>query len=275
VDGSGENGAQELGEDQALVTELFQGGADIAGASVGAAIGLVGGPPGALGGAAAGAVAGRVLSRVGADLQRRFLGPREGVRVGAAAAFAAAEIEAQLESGNQIRQDGFFGEDDAGRAPADEVLEGVLLKARDAYQEKKVRHIGILFGRVAFEPGVSPASANQLIELASQLTYRQLVLMAILISEADRQSMRKGDYRDDPKAIAALGLNGRSALTEAYDLYRRGLITDAKGVAWISVADVNPAQSQLQGSGAVLAQLIGLDQVSDTDRQEVIGLLSE
>lgn len=214
----------EAQEEQKLAVELIEGGSELAGAASGAAIGLLGGPGGAIGGAVAGVALTRVLKRVGADLKQRLLGPREEVRIGAAAAFAGATIQELLDAGLTPRNDGFFEAQAEERPAAEEVLEGVLLKARDAYEEKKVRLLGILYGQVAFHSEISPAHANHLIELGSRLTYRQLVVLAVAQDEAGRPRLRAGDYRGDSDAVQRLGLEGRSLLTEIYDLYQQGLV---------------------------------------------------
>jgi hypothetical protein len=94
--------------DQALAGELVEAGGDFAGAAVGGALGLIGGPVGVAAGAAGGVVATHVFRKVGAQLRRRWLDPREEVRVGGAFAFAAAQVARRIESGEPLRPDGFF-----------------------------------------------------------------------------------------------------------------------------------------------------------------------
>lgn len=256
-----------------LAAELIEGGSELAGAATGAALGLLGGPVAVVGGAVAGAAVGRVLKRVGADIKQRMLGPREEIRIGAAVAFAGDAIQQLVAAGRQPRNDGFFEPDETGHIPADEILEGVLLRARDAYEEKKVRLLGILFAKIAFHPEISPAHANHLIALADRLTYRQLVVLAVAQDETNRGRLRPRDYRGDNTAIEKLGLEGIALLTESYELYQQGLLAGSDGSAWISVADVNPGGMRLQGSGAVLAQLMALDVISTEDRERIYQLL--
>lgn len=271
-----ERDRKPVGEEQQrekLAIELIDGGSELAGAASGAAIGLVGGPAGAFGGAVAGVAITRTLKRVGADLKQRWLGPREEVRIGAASAYAGATIRTFLEAGRIPREDGFFEAQGDERPAAEEILEGVLLKARDAYEEKKVSLLGVLYAQVAFHPEVSPAHANHLIELASRLTYRQLAVMAVAQDVDNRERLRAADYRDDPAAIERLGLEGQALLTEIFDLYQQGLVHGG-GPAWISLTDVHPADIGLQGSGAVLAQLMALETIPAMDREGVYELLA-
>lgn len=262
-------------QESALAAELIEGGSDLAGATAGAAIGLLGGPGGALGGAAAGVVVTRVLKRVGADIKQRILGPREEVRIGAATAYATVAIDGALRSGQIPRQDGFFEPSEDGNRPAgEEVLEGVLIKARDSYEEKKVPLLGILYATIAFQEAISSAHANHLLELASRLTYRQLVVLAIALDESGRARLRQSDYRNDQEALERLGVDGRSLITETYGLYQQGLLSDEGGAAWISVADVNPGAMRPQGSGYVLSIAMNLETtVPPEDREPLYRLL--
>jgi hypothetical protein len=201
----------------------------------------------------------RVLRHVGSDLRQRVLGPREEIRVGAAAAYAGQAITALLDAGQRPREDGFFAsQHEEPRAPGDELLEGVLLKARDAYEEKKVQYLGTLFALIAFRAEISSAHANHLLEVASRLTYRQLVVLAIAMDDNARARLRNSSYRVDDGALQALGVGSVGLITEIYDLYQQGLLGDADGHAWISVRDVNPAAMRPQGSGHLLALLMGL-----------------
>jgi hypothetical protein len=262
-------------QEAALTRELIEGGSELAGATAGAALGILGGPGAALGGAAAGVFVTRALKRIGADIKQRILGPREEVRIGAATAYAVVAIDRSIKSGQIPRQDGFFEEREPGQRPAaEEVLEGVLLKARDSYEEKKVPLIGILYATIAFQEAISPAHANHLVEVASRLTYRQLVVLAVASDERSRLRLRQSDFRNDPAALDRLGVDGRSLITEIYDLYQQGLLFDAGGEAWIGVSDVNPSAMRPQGSGHVLATAMNLRAaVPHEDREPLYTLL--
>lgn len=174
---------------------LIESGSDLAGAVSGAAIGLIGGPPGAIGGAASGVLVSRVLRHVGREIVTRLVGPEQSKRMGAAFTFAAADIREQLDAGKQPRTDDWFESTFAGRPAAEEILEGVLLNAADAYEERKVRYLGRLYAGFAFDDSVDRADANLLITLFRRLTYRELALIAALGSGWLREyaSHRRGD----------------------------------------------------------------------------------
>ncbi len=263
-------------EEQKRAITIIESGSEVAGAATGAAIGLIGGPVSVVGGAATGALFGRVLSKIGSEVSKRLLGPREEVRIGAALAFAGETITQYLAAGREPRGDGFFDSKTGNRSSADELLEGVLIKARDAYEEKKLRLLGTLYANIAFHKEITPAQANHMISLAGQLTYRQLIGIAFAREQGvSGPVLREGDFRNDQEAKDRLGLNGVSLVTELYELYQRGLIHDANGSAWISVGDVNPGGMRTQGAGAVLAQLMGLHSIPLVDRQEFFEVFSK
>jgi hypothetical protein len=172
-------------EDTDRVTELIEGGSELAGAAVGGALGLIGGPTGVLAGAAGGVFLTRTLKRVGTELRDRLLGPRQEVRVGAAFAFAANEIRERLEQGERERDDGWFEADASGRPKGEELLEGVLLNAANAYEERKVPYLGWLYASLAFDAGIGRDYANFLMRLADRLTFRQLASTAFFAPEPD------------------------------------------------------------------------------------------
>jgi hypothetical protein len=163
--------------DFSLSRELIEGGGELAGATAGAALGLCGGPVGVFAGAGAGVVVARALKRVGAELQERLLGPRQKVRVGAAFAFAVEEIRRRLDAGERPAHAVWNGSKQRGEP--EELLEGVLLTAGESWEERKVRHLGLLYAFLIFQP-YDIALGHYLIQLARRLTYRQYQCLALV-----------------------------------------------------------------------------------------------
>ena len=92
----------------------------------------------------------------------RQLGPREQRRAAAAYDAAIRGLARRLDSGQELRDDGFFpdGDSDAAESPASAALEGVLVKARDAYDRYKAERLGELWAWLAVQPNIAPAHAN-------------------------------------------------------------------------------------------------------------------
>src|SRR3954470_22997587 len=84
----------------------------------------------------------------------------------------------RLAAGDELRDDNLFDPGPDGRPDAEEVLEGTLLTAANAYEERKVPLIGRLWANLAFDATVSARHANYLLRLTDRLTYGQLVALA-------------------------------------------------------------------------------------------------
>lgn len=114
--------------------------AEIAGAAVGGAIGFfAAGPAGAAGAGTLGVIVAKAGAKLLGDVAERTMSAREKVRVGAVAAIAFDKIKKNAQAGNEPRKDGFFDSVDGRLSKAEEILEGTLRRAREEYEEKKLR----------------------------------------------------------------------------------------------------------------------------------------
>jgi hypothetical protein len=111
---------------------------------------------------------------------------------------AIDRIRARLLSDHILRSDGFCEGVNNDRSPSEELLESVLLKARDSFEEKKVRHLGLFYANLVFAAHVSPQTAHQLLKLYDRLTYRQLCLIALVGERGtvDVEALRRPDHLD-------------------------------------------------------------------------------
>ncbi len=166
-----------MAENVDMVVALIKDGAPIAGAAAGGALGFILGGPG---GAAVGGAIGASLTKVTEDMAMRALSYRERIRVGAAASFAMDFIRERLAAGDLPREDRFFENFEYGASTADEIFDGVLVKARNDHEERKARHYGKFFSNVAFDEKCSRSEANYLLHLLDRLTFRNLYSSAFL-----------------------------------------------------------------------------------------------
>ena len=139
--GIADENAREQDESLDKGAELVELSAHSVSALIGAGVGLTLGPPGVLIGAAAGPTVTKLVRWAGAEIRERLFSEKEEVRIGTALTIAAARIQARQESGEEPRADGLFepGEDPEG------LLEGTLLSAARAYEEKKVPFVGAFY----------------------------------------------------------------------------------------------------------------------------------
>jgi hypothetical protein len=166
-------------DERSKIRAFVASGGRVAGGAAGAAIGLIGGPVLAIAGGAAGQAIGDTLASAGVEFYDRVLGRRQGERAAGALAIATVEIDRRLVAGDTPRQDFVDGADD-DESDAAEVLEGTLLAAANAYEQRKIEYIGRFYANLAFDPTVSPSFANLLLQMLDRVTYGQLRVMAVL-----------------------------------------------------------------------------------------------
>jgi len=168
-------------DDETRVRRFLESGAEVVGSLAGAGLGtLIGGPVGTVMGAVAPTIVMRSLQRSIGEVMQRELGKREQARISGALLVAAEQITHRLHRGESPRQDGFFDPRNGRRPDADEIAEGVVRAAQREHEERKVAHLGYLIATIYFDADISLADANALLRQADALTYRQLLLIALV-----------------------------------------------------------------------------------------------
>lgn len=226
---------------------------------------LVGGPVGAAAGGFTGWAVSKGLERLGREFSERALGPREEARVGCVLALAVRGIRERIESGEQLRPDGFFQHTSTHRSGAEEVLENILLKSQREPEEKKLPYMANLFASIAFDSTISAEMAHQIAKTAGDLTFRQLCILR-LGAIKDEFDLRESDYRGQKSFAKEL----YPVLYECLGLYSLGYINFG-GEVLFGPTDVKPASMTLQGLGADTHNLMRL---SDIPRDEIAPIAS-
>jgi len=276
--------------DKDKVKSLISTGSDIAGAATGEALGFLTAGPG---GAAFGGAVGVIISKVLSDIANRLLSNREKKRVGATATFALTKIKSRLDAGDKRRDDGFFEKKEKRRSDAEEIFEGVLLKAKNEHEEKKAKILGNIFANTAFFPGFSAGEANHLLRIAESLTYREMCILSLVhrkekIPEIKlRECSYVDDIRDEKKLYGrsqygTISNETMSMLQEAYEICHAGLMVckvkhDEVGEAFWALlgwADVVPDDLELTEMGERFYQVMGLDDIPEEDVRQVARYLS-
>ena len=251
------------------VRALVNSGTELAGGAVAGALGfLAAGPAGAAAFGAAGITASRLLEHVGQEVSDRLLSAREKQRVGGVIAVAAADIRQRLEAGEHLRADGFFNCEALGRSAADEVAESIVLKVQREPEEKKLSYMGHLLSSVAFDDAIGPEMAHQIAKSAERLTYRQLCLLKIFGVDEVRSMLRDEDYRKQ----TSIPIQQRQILYESFDLARNYYIASENYI--LGVTDIRPRQTQTQGIGADMYNLMKLRLIPTNDLRPIIEQLT-
>lgn len=248
---------------------VFELGADVAGAAAGGAAGTISGPPGVLAGAVTGVGVTRALRAAGDEVERRVMGPRQRVRIGLVYRLAAEGIQERLDSGERPREDGFFEEEADGISDAAELLEGVLLKAADEYERRKLPFMARLFVNTAFRADVDASHAHYLLRLADRLTYQQTCLLALLGTDDWREAFRQAER---PHADARSERPNRALFAELDELGNQSLVgfaqKDGHVAHFAAVMDGGSFRGlseriALMPAGRSLYDLMGLSDVPD------------
>jgi len=166
-------------------------GTDIAGGAISGALGLIGGPVGAIVGGALGVAITHGIK----EFVNRQLSNRQEIRVAASTVYILSGINNKLKNGEQIRQDGFFDYGN-GRSNAEELFEGVTLKCKDQYQEKKIYFLSKIYEKTIFDENISYETANQILSISESFTYRKICIVAFYgrINDFDRTQILREPY---------------------------------------------------------------------------------
>lgn len=237
---------------------LVSSGSEIAGAAVGAALGFIAAGPVA---AAAGGALGTVLHRTIVYTADRVLSQMERARAGAVSAYVLARVSSRLEWGHRPRED-LFAIGDKRRSDGEELFEGVLIKARDEYEERKLQHLALFYANLIFDGSVSATTAHRLVKTISQLTYRQLVYLSLVAEEkmVDVGGLRSHERHADAD-IEAFKLEEMDLLSGHIGLY---------GLLW----NYKDFDDRLSNLGKLVVRLAELDSIPDGERKALKGLLA-
>jgi hypothetical protein len=240
-------------ENENKTTKLIQTGAEIVGAVIGGAIGLIGGPVFAIGGN----IAGVAVSKGIGEFAERILSNREQVRVGASAGLTIVGVQENLDNGLVLRQDGFFDSDEINRSKAEELFEGVLMKCKNEFEEKKIKFISNIYKNVAFDSSVNPDNANQILNVVQQLSFRQLTILAMVGQNiSNKYSLRINDFREDYDNVTT---DIEFLLQDFILLDRQGLICRNDETTLLDISDVVPGIMKLTQIGTDYFKLLDLN----------------
>lgn len=260
--------------DETTAATMIERASDLAGALAGGGLTLAGGPVAVLGGAALGVVFKHAVVAVASRLHGRAA-----ERAGAAAILIEDRAR---QSKARLRDDGFFDPDGQHRPPAEELLEGVLMKAAEAYEERKVPLLANFYAGVAERSEVSPGDANRLLRIAERLSFRQLVALAVFGDDRYfRRLARASTTRAEGQTCVSASLEGE--IEELAEVGLLGVRVEGKGP--FRVGEVYGSQAPISQKelgtlkllplGRLLHDLMQLELVDDRERDRLLGELAQ
>lgn len=242
--------------------------ANAIGASTGEAVAVgigiaVAGPVGAI----IGAGIGSVISDISNDVLSRYLSKKEKDRIVLVKDVTTEKIEENIKAGKILRNDDFFSNNINNRSTAEEIYEGVLLASQKEYEEQKVLLLGRLFANIAFDSTITRPIANALVKEASELTYRQLMIIKD-IGILQITAVNGLDARRVNKSEVVCGLSNVSIATDILILYHKTLVHSSSII--LDAANINPSLLSLVGNGALLFKLMELDKTEINESEKDI-----
>ena len=178
-------------EENKIVDGIADIGGSVVGALAGAGIGAaIAGPVGVAGGAIAGTAIEKIFQRIGKEIHEKFLSKAESRKIETVYSCAKEKIESNLKDGKALRNDGFFSKKMDDRSSSEEILEGTIFAAQREHEEKKFPYLANLYANINFDSTINRQMANQLIKIASDITYRQIVILYVI-----------GSYQTNPQLV--------------------------------------------------------------------------
>lgn len=172
-----------------------------------------------------------------------------------------SKINNSIDGGKTPRNDeDYYSPTDTGVPTAQEILEGVLLKAKEEYRTKKLILYTNFFANLCFDETISFEHANFLLNLISKLSYRQFVILAYI---SNGQSISSGKW----DASFKFGENARliryfDFYSEYVDLYNTRLITQSTAIPGFALGMSDTVISSL---GLSVVKLLELNSISGED----------
>lgn len=250
-------------ENESSPPEIVGAGADMAGAATGATLStFLGGPAGA----AIGAAIGHTFRKIGAEIDNRYISPREDERVASALSYAIERAEEKIEEGEEIRDDGFFDEGTDDRSSADEIVEGALIAAQREHEERKIEYIGSLIANICFDESLDSSQSNALISTAERMSWRQIRILSYISRLQEFTGRNREAHTFDFVSIRGLELPPDDFLHEFSELQQMRLLMDLEAFMDFPL---DPEKYVVSKFGRQLYSLMELDSVEISVLQEI------
>lgn len=249
--------------------KYIKSSSEVTGAAIGGVLGILAGPAGSVIGGAAGVLIGKGIN----ELLERFLSSNEKLRVVSATEYSIIKIKERIDNGEKIRKDDYF-EKINGRSKAEEIFEGVLIKCKCQYQEKKIKYISNIYANSVFNESIKSEDINQILDTVEKLTYRKICILKFCKENIDSTSfnIRDTDYRENYEFGSNLKLE--LLLQDFMDLYNIGIVERKDETTMLYFGDVHPSVMGLSNIGNIYFDLLGAKDIAEMEYQEIVNLLT-
>lgn len=209
------------------------------------------------------------------DFSSRVLSKSEKTNIIMITDIILEKINKKITTGQEVRQDDLWTTHNDGTNYAGEIYEGALMKARNEFQQKKLKIFANIVVNVYLDSGYSANEANHLLHLVESFTYRKLCVLKIITDKTNgvllnlkKTDYRKSEYTNDETF---------PILQEIYELVNRGLAycvgeNNDGGDYLLGYYEVVPDRMRLNEMGERYSKIMELSDIED-DLVEIIDIL--
>lgn len=218
---------------------------------------------------------GGLIPQVLNDISDRFLSTREEIKIGMVASYSSNYLTKNLDA-NRAMNVNFIQtikESPEDWNTASELYESVLLRAKNESQEKKIKHIGAIFGNSVFVEEISPEDIFHLLSAVENLTYRKLCIISMY--GKIKSITPKYDLMVDSflwYKNVDFSLSTRATLQDIFELGNQGIV-DFNSLLASEHIHLNPGKFKLTKLGEKYFELMDLDSIAESELIDIINAI--
>lgn len=115
-----------------------------------------------------------------------------------------------------------------------------------------------MYANIVFDCKVDRYMANHLIKVASDLTYRQLLIILVLMRY--QSGLLTDPARRNTEYGTINGYKNISLASEIFDLYRKNILFSSTSIS--DAAGINPSFLKVKGIGELMFKLMDMNEIS-------------
>lgn len=212
------------------------------------------------------AIGAPAISSVAVDFASRTLSKWQSSRLVKGVQMIAEKIDLNIQSGKTFRMDSEMSP--INGEEAQQVLEGILQNISDEYEKKKIEAHASLFTNLCFDERIVFEQAMYLTRVLKQLSYRQLIIIAISYDTPLQAGGWQFKFKDSGKPILK---NYADLHSEIQHLEQLRILEDSsRGVT----LGGSSAPLRLSLFGKTIFEELDLESISGEDKELVLQMIS-
>lgn len=250
------------------VVRLISGASEVVGTAFGAIVGAATGDPVLI---VSSAVLGSVFGKSVGEVATRSLSARQEHRAGLLVIESFAAVRAKEVLGGSLRVDDFF---EGERSDGDEFIEGVLLAAMDAYEERKLPYLANLIANVCFDSAIDRSSANYALRMLDHLSWPELEVLGIFWAAQESSKYELPDHPKDDQLGSWREATVHQIYLDLSDKHKLIHHERVKTASGLPAFNLNLSGIRLTNGGALVAGLADLQDIPRPDLEPILQILA-